>query len=91
MITRDAKIRELTLRTLPDGTEACSVSITFDEAGFTTLRLSRQEHDELALALRSSSDRFARFVVAVRLAPPTITDLAASEAPTPMNTAGGTP
>ena len=76
MITRSAKVRELNRRTLPDGTESCSASVTFDEAGATTLRLTLAEHDEIAAALRAGKG----FVVCLRLAPPTLSALAASPA-----------
>jgi hypothetical protein len=72
VIARPAKVRELIRRTMPDGTESCSVSVTFDEAGATTLRLSLAEHDEIAASLRGGKG----FVVCLRLAPPTLSALA---------------
>lgn len=72
MITRAAKVRELIRRTLPDGSESCSASVTFDEAGATTLRLSLAEHEEIAASLRAGKG----FVVCLRLAPPSLAALA---------------
>ena len=68
MITRAAKVRELLIRTLPDGSESCSASVSFDEASCTTLRLSRSEHDEIASAMRGGNT----FVVCLRVAPATV-------------------
>lgn len=71
MIARSAAIRELTCRTLPGGVESCSATISLDEGAVTTLRLSREEHDALALAMRAG----ARFDVVLRVASaPPITD-----------------
>lgn len=66
MIVRSAKVRELICRTFPDGTVSRSASLSFDETSCTTVRLSKEEHDSLAVAMREGR----RFVISVNVESP---------------------
>lgn len=75
MITRTLKVEEVICRTRSGG-PSYFVSMTVDEVGPVLLRLSREEHDEIAHALASG----ARFAFSMRLAPPTLDTLASRDA-----------
>ncbi len=76
MITRVLKVEELICRTRPGGGPSHHAALTIDEVGPICLRISKEEYDSLGLAIGAG----ARFVVTLKLAPPTLDTLASREA-----------
>jgi hypothetical protein len=64
VITRKAKVHAVT-SVLEDASDAFSVRVTFDESASTVLRLSAEEHAELATAVRGKK----RFSITLYIEP----------------------
>lgn len=76
MIDRGVIVQELTRRVLRDGKVSYSALVTFDESAATTIRLTKDDHD----ALEATMGAGKRLVMTVRLAPPTLDELASRDA-----------
>lgn len=72
MIDRQAQVQELIRRVHRDGSVSHSAVVTFDEAGCSTVRLSREEHDAVEAAMLAKR----RFIVTLRIAAPDLQELA---------------
>lgn len=71
MITRNLKVEELHCRTRPGGGPSHFATMTVDEVGPITLRITSNEYEQIGAAIAKG----ARFTFSLRLAPPKLDEL----------------